>query len=217
MGGDTCTVTIIGGKTNAGNYTATASGLSNSNYKLPEVKAQAFTIAKADIDSTAITTPAAKTLTYDGTSQELVTAGTAIGGTMQYALGNATAATEHYTTSIPTATDAGTYYIWYKAVGDPNHNDTGTDHVTATIGKAKAAITTLPAAQTLTCNQQPQALVIAGTAGEGGRLVYSTDGANYSEAIPKGTQAGTYEVWFKAQATDDNHFDGDAVKLIVTI
>ena len=29
-----------------------------------------------------------------------------------------------YTTSIPTATDAGTYYVWYKVVGDENHSDT---------------------------------------------------------------------------------------------
>ena len=29
-----------------------------------------------------------------------------------------------YTTSIPTATDAGTYYIWYKVEGDANHNST---------------------------------------------------------------------------------------------
>ena len=28
-----------------------------------------------------------------------------------------------YTTSIPTATDIGTYYVWYKVKGDENHND----------------------------------------------------------------------------------------------
>ena len=52
--------------------------------------------------------PAARTLTYNGQAQELVTAGTATGGEMQYALGNATEATQPYTTSIPTATNAGT-------------------------------------------------------------------------------------------------------------
>jgi hypothetical protein len=40
--------------------------------------------------------------------QALVSAGTAEGGTMQYALGTATEATEQYTTSIPTGTNAGT-------------------------------------------------------------------------------------------------------------
>ena len=45
---------------------------------------------------------------------------------MQYVLGeNATTApTTGYTTSIPTATEVGTYYVWYKVVGDDNHNGT---------------------------------------------------------------------------------------------
>ncbi len=42
-------------------------------------------------------------------------------------------ATEQYTTSIPTATDAGTYYVWYKVVGDANHCDTTPDSVETTI------------------------------------------------------------------------------------
>ena len=42
---------------------------------------------------------------------------------MQYALGTKDAATQPYTTSIPTATNAGTYYVWYKVIGDENHKD----------------------------------------------------------------------------------------------
>ena len=79
--------------------------------------------------------PEAKTLTYNGHEQELVTAGTATGGEMQYALGTATEATQPYTTAIPTATDAGTYYVWYKAVGDSNHTDSKPVCVTVTIGE----------------------------------------------------------------------------------
>ena len=52
--------------------------------------------------------PEAKTLTYNGQAQELVTVGTATGGEIQYALGTATEATQPYTTSIPTGTNAGT-------------------------------------------------------------------------------------------------------------
>ena len=66
------------------------------------------TVNKADPTASA---PTAKTLIYTGLAQELVNAGSAEGGTMQYALG-ADAATapsaELYTTSIPTATDIGT-------------------------------------------------------------------------------------------------------------
>ncbi|MBR1881200.1 MAG: hypothetical protein IJ804_10725 [Prevotella sp.] len=48
VGNDQCTVTVSGA-TNAGDHTSTASALSNANYKLPEVKTQAFTIAKAPL------------------------------------------------------------------------------------------------------------------------------------------------------------------------
>ena len=79
-------------------------------------------------------TVTANNRTYDGTEQPLVTVtGEPTGGTMQYALGTATEATEQYTTSIRTATNAGTYYVWYKAVGDANHNDTAAACVTAKI------------------------------------------------------------------------------------
>ena len=56
---------------------------------------------------------------------------------MQYALGTKDAATEAYTTSIPTATDAGTYYVWYKVVGDENHTDSKPECIEVTIAEAK--------------------------------------------------------------------------------
>lgn len=47
IGQDTCTITVTGAGTNAGDYTATATGVSNSNYKLPaEGTTRPFTIAK---------------------------------------------------------------------------------------------------------------------------------------------------------------------------
>ena len=55
--------------------------------------------------------PEAKPLTVNGQAQALVTAGTAEGGTMQYALGTDASggpAENLYTAAIPTATDAGT-------------------------------------------------------------------------------------------------------------
>ena len=70
------------------------------------------------------------------TAQELVTAGTAEGGTMYYAVTTEnTAPTDAtlYTTSIPAATEAGTYYVWYMAVGDENHLDTEPACVTVII------------------------------------------------------------------------------------
>ena len=55
---------------------------------------------------------------------------------MQYALGNATEATQPYTTSIPAKTNAGTYYVWYKVVGDETHKDSVPKCVVVTIKEA---------------------------------------------------------------------------------
>ena len=96
--------------------------------------ATTYTYTYAAKEASVVTkAPEAKTLTYNGSAQELVTAGTATGGTMQYALGTATEATQPYTTSIPTGTNAGTYYVWYKVVGDANHNSTEPNSVEAKI------------------------------------------------------------------------------------
>ena len=95
--------------------------------------------------------PEAKTLKYTGSAQELVTAGEATGGEMQYALGTATEATEPYAASIPAKTEAGTYYVWYKAAGDENHNDSEAKFVISTISKKDETIPdTKPATYTVT-------------------------------------------------------------------
>lgn len=118
------TILTIAADTPAGTYTvvvrATAAGNGNYNSGTKE-STVTVTVDKAALT---VTAPTAKTLTYSGKAQPLVTAGKATGGTVQYALGTATEATQPYTTSIPTATNAGTYYVWYKVVGDENHTDT---------------------------------------------------------------------------------------------
>ena len=78
-----------------------------------------------------VTAPTANTLTYNGQAQELVNAGEATGGEMQYAIGtdDQTAPLEGWDTSIPTATDAGTYYVWYMVSGDDDHIDTAPESI----------------------------------------------------------------------------------------
>ena len=93
--------------------------------------------------------PEGKTLTYNGQEQALVTAGEATGGEMQYALGTKDAATQPYTTSIPTATDAEIYYVWYKVAGDENHSDTEPACVSAAIS-APVYVDDTPATQIIT-------------------------------------------------------------------
>ena len=97
------------------------------------------------LDPAAVTkAPTAKNLTYNSSAQELVTAGTAKNGTMQYAIGKdaATAPTSGWSASIPTGTEAGTYYVWYKAAGDNiDYRDSDPACVTATIAAVTPAVT----------------------------------------------------------------------------
>jgi len=95
------------------------------------------TINKANAVAATVT---ANNRTYDGTDKPLVNVdnSTLVGGEMWYALGeNATTAPEDnlYTTSIPAKTEAGTYYVWYKAVGDANHTNSEAKCITVTIGR----------------------------------------------------------------------------------
>ncbi|MBQ9566272.1 MAG: hypothetical protein IJU98_11865, partial [Synergistaceae bacterium] len=87
---------------------------------------------------------------------------------------------------------------------------------TYTYAKMEAAVVIkAPAAKTLIYNGSAQALVTAGTA-SGGTMQYSLDGTNYSAAIPTGTNAGSYTVYYKVVA-DANHIDTTAQTVTVTI
>ena len=102
------------------------------------------TVQKADIRSGLITPPTAQeNLTYTGQAQALITAGSVTsGGTMQYSL------TENgtYSQGIPVGTDAGAYTVWYRVIGDENHNDTTPASVAVRIGTKPLAITGVTAA-----------------------------------------------------------------------
>ena len=102
-----------------------------------------ITVQKADIGSNRITPPTAQeNLTYTGQAQALITAGSVTsGGTMQYSL------TENgtYSPDIPVGTDAGAYTVWYRVIGDANHNDTEPASVAVSIGKKPLTITKVTA------------------------------------------------------------------------
>ena len=94
-------------------------------------------------DATLTVAPSANSLTYNGSDQALVSAGTANGGTLKYALGTSSSTTSAYSTDIPEATEAGTYYVWYYVEGDASHNDTPPVYTTVTIAKAADSISFL--------------------------------------------------------------------------
>ena len=124
----------------AGNHTFRFSATCDGYKKMS--KDIAVTVQKADIRS--ITPPTAQeNLTYTGQEQALITAGSVANyGTMQYSL------TENgtYSQDIPTGTDAGTYTVWYRVIGDENHNDTAPASVAVSIGKKPLTITGVTAA-----------------------------------------------------------------------
>ncbi len=99
----------------------------------------AVTVQRASIKSNLIMPPIAQeNLTYTGQEQALITAGSVTsGGTMQYSL------TENgtYSQDSPVGTDAGTYTVWYRVIGDANHNDTAPASVAVSIGKKPLTIT----------------------------------------------------------------------------
>ena len=94
-----------------------------------------LTVIKAATPDSAITAPAANALTYNGNEQLLVTAGSveAKYGEMQYRLGTSGG----FSTDIPTATDAGTYTVYYKVAGAEGYDDTTAKSIKVTISPVK--------------------------------------------------------------------------------
>lgn len=129
-------------KLSAGKHTFRFSATCDGYEKMSEDIA--VTVQKADIWSNLITPPTAQeNLTYTGQEQALITAGSVTsGGTMQYSL------TENgtYSQDIPTGTDAGTYTVWYRVIGDANHNNTAPASVAVSIRKKPLTITGVTAA-----------------------------------------------------------------------
>ncbi len=116
-----------------GTYAITQGTLTaGDNYSISYTGAN-LTITKAA--STVKTPPTANTLTYTGDPQELVSAGTPDGGTMQYRLSSGS-----WGDTIPTATNAGTYTVYYRVVGDDNHNNNAGGSVTVTISPAMLTV-----------------------------------------------------------------------------
>ena len=129
-------------KLSAGRHTFRFSATCNGYEKIS--KDIVVTVQTANISASLITPPTAQeNLTYTGQEQALITAGSVTsGGTMQYSL------TENgtYSQDIPTGTDAGAYTVWYRVIGDENHNDTAPASVAVSIGKKPLTLSGVTAA-----------------------------------------------------------------------
>ena len=164
------------------------------------------TIAKAD---PRLTAPTDLSVVFNGSAQTLIAAGTTEDGTFEYSLDG-----ENWSTDLPTAINVGTYTVYYRVIGDENHNDSAPATITATIVK-EAPGYTAPTATEPTYSGAPQPLLTAG-ATEDGTFLYSLDGENWSTDIPTATNAGTYTVYYKVQG-DADHRDSEPATITVTI
>ena len=181
-----------------------------------------LTVTKAIIPTNAITAPKAITgLTYNGTAQDLVTAGTTNDGAMKYRLGK----NGEFTDAIPTATDAGKYTVYYMVAGDNNHKDTDDQSVEVTIAKAKLSGVSVKQEGTLIYNgkEQTAAVIKAATAyGENEvKFTFSAEENSTYGDLPAFTNAGSYTVYYKAEADNHETFIGSFTvtieKAIVTV
>lgn len=189
-----------------GKYWVKATVEGTDNYTAATKTAQ-FEIKKAA--ATVTTAPAAKTeLVYNRNAQELVTAGYADGGKLNYKLGeNGT-----WSETIPTATDAGDYKVYYKVVGDGSHSNTAETEIPVTIAQATNEITGISIAGWTygeTANE-PTATAKFGTA----TFTYATsENGTYSETVP--IDAGDY--WVKATVAETKNYAGATQTLKFTI
>ena len=146
------------------------------------------TINKAD---TSVTVPTAKTLTYSGTAQALVDAGSAEFGTMEYSLDN-----ENWSEDIPEGTETGEYTVYYRVKGDSNHKDVAADTVTVNIQPKPTFKVTFD----------------VGSHGQAPDDQTITSGEKITEPAAPAAEGYTFVGWYKdAGCTNKWNFDTDTV------
>ena len=136
VGNDACTVTVDGAKTDAGsNYIATASALSNANYKLPANTTTTFSIAKADAIVAFASKTASGKMGEAFTAPKVTTSPADL--TLSYTSSNTKVATVDGSTGAVTLVAAGETTITASFAGNDNYN-AANDSYTLTVAKADA-------------------------------------------------------------------------------
>ena len=117
---------------NVGTATVTVTAKDDGNYSFSSAVTKNFRIDKEKAKVITVPKMAGDPLTYNTRAQQLVTEGTGSGGTMVYAL-EAADGTKTFSETIPSATNAADYTVYYKVKGDDNHSDSDEGQVTVTI------------------------------------------------------------------------------------
>lgn len=142
-------------------------------------KSVPWSIAKAN---PSVTAPTAKTLTYNGSDQALVNAGSTDGGTMQYSTDGTT-----WSGSVPSGHNAGSYAVRYRVAGGTNYNDNAGGTVQVTIAQKATTLTLDKASVTLNADNLTAAVNIT-TDGDGA-LSAESSASGVASASISGTVA----------------------------
>ena len=214
-------VTMTGNSsgTNVGTYSATYT--LDDNYMWSDgTTASIIRVLTINKVNPTLTSPKAKSLTYTGEAQKLVDAGTLTGvnnetgstvGVVQYKLGS----DGTYGTTIPSATDVGTYTVYYKVVGASNYNDISENSINVTIKNASLTVTAENQEYTYNGEAQGEAITATSIGNQTVTIKYGTTNGTYNLSdAPQYTNAGSNTVYYQASASNHNTVTGSYVILI---
>ena len=211
------TVTIVGG----GTATVTATLAANGTFA-GTTASYTVNISKATITDPSTTMATAVTAkkngganqTYTGSALALVNAGVSSAGTLKYKVTTTNEQPEKgegWSETVPTATDAGTYYVWYYADGNDNYNETAVSAEPVTVTIDKANISPSVTMSGWTYGGTASSPSVSGNTGNGSvtyqyKVSTAADGT-YTTTRP--SDAGTYTVKATVPATT-NYNSGTA-------
>ena len=201
--------------TNAGEYTVYYKVLGDDSHSdLIDDETQQFTVTIAKADAQ-VAAPTAKTgLKYNDESQALIVAGSAVGATIEYKLGDG-----EWTTGIPTAIDAGEYTVIYRAVADANYNVVDTEQqLTVTIAKIADSIDFSLDNVTVRCGDSVPELTATSASGTAVTFTYSDNGKDYYTKEQLADFAFIYGTTYyvKAAVADSSNYTGAEKVLTIT-
>ena len=176
----------------------------NLNTRINDLKSIVDGLMAESLIASVITNPKAKSLTYNGNSQNLITEGSASNGVMYYSL----TSDGSYSTSVPQGTNAGAYTVFYYAKGNTGYKDSPKRQLDVTIAKA-SSLKTAPTVTSpvITHDGSNHDLINAGTTNSG-TIEYGVNFNNssknnppslWSSNIPQGKDSGTYYIWYRIE------------------
>ena len=190
--------------TDAGEYTVWYKVEGDSNHKDSQPESVTVTIAPKTVTATVTVSGGSLTYTGDPLKPDVIVKD-----------GDTVISPEEYDVSYRDNVNAGTATVTVRNKAGGNYTVSGS--TTFEIGKAASEVRTAPGANAgLVYNGGEQALITAGTA-LGGKLKYRLgETGEFTEALPKATDAGTYTVYCMVEG-DGNHRDSEVQSLTVTI